>query len=954
MTLFARLLASGAFVTLLPLGFLMARMGVTRRTRDLIALSLPLGIAVMSFPLLAAALCDRLDARWVGAFGWLVALITLVASWKRRARVSVTALLVEPNRHAMLVALFGCAAVVYALAVVETPIGTRDEGLYTLAALALDRAGTVLIAAPGELARQSGLFEPFVSGIPFHLPGIPAAATLKPQFSLLLPAWIAQLHGTGGDTLLYRFNLLVTLASAGVTYALSRRVLRRPIALVALALLVFNPAQVWIARINLAEPLGAMLVLAGLLVALDAVREGGRAHIAFAVMLLSLAAYVRIDAIIVAPLFTASAVACATWGQNRAQAATLLRLGHLALVAQALAIAALAAWSPAYIGDHLRILLLAPTGVVAGVLVYHGACSMRRRGLLDARMRRRAAIVVCAAVVLLTAYALLARPFIGPFALIPDRGSALAGMRDYREDSLWNLAAYVTWPCIALALVGAIITLARGARGVATTTALTLTVFAIGSSVVYLAAPAVSPDHPWAIRRMVMLVIPVVAVVAGIGLQALMQRTLRWRQTPVPQVILVGAAGWLLVSQYASLVFTENAGATAQFRELERALPRGSLIVRGFDGVATTLALGFGRQVLPLRDETVAVDAASRAFWASCATAPCTLLHASYEGLDGLVLGPAREFRVERTFIEPNVHAPARERGQQTLQMLVSEVTGLATTPPPPNAGASRDWRIDDAGFHRDELTLGLAVRWTTADARLAIQSAKPQSLELQIASAAPVSQPLQIAVDGVRMLDDTLQSGEARWRLPIGAGRHELTLHTAPFVPAESQDGQDKRSLGVLVRAVRLIDGDVPQLSRASPARDYHSNLVVRRTALDPQDQTRTRTAYRIDVDNLGRAEWPAATNGISGNAAVALGVYFTALGDTQRLAEQRIALPYSLRPGEHWTTAYIVDDTIEPLRSVPAGDYNVHFGLVFDGVAWFADHGERSVSMPITIAPR
>jgi len=213
------------------------------------------------------------------------------------------------------------------------------------------------------------------------------------------------------------------------------------------------------------------------------------------------------------------------------------------------------------------------------------------------------------------------------------------------------------------------------------------------------------------------------------------------------------------------------------------------------------------------------------------------------------------------------------------------------------------------------------------------------------------VLQPVLLRPDGNNF---QLVAGERRWRFPVSAGRHEIALHTAPFVPGPSNNGRDRRSLGVLVRAVRLLDGDVPRLGSQSPAADYRSKLGVRPTALNPHDQTRAATSYRVDVDNVGRAEWPAATDVGAGVPAVSLGFYLTQDGDARRLAEQRIALPYSLRPGEHWTTALIVDATAESLRALPAGDYLLHVGLVFDGVAWFADRGERDVTMPLTIAPR
>jgi hypothetical protein len=232
------------------------------------------------------------------------------------------------------------------------------------------------------------------------------------------------------------------------------------------------------------------------------------------------------------------------------------------------------------------------------------------------------------------------------------------------------------------------------------------------------------------------------------------------------------------------------------------------------------------------------------------------------DGLDGLRLTRSSAVQVSREYVEPTLRPPARLRHRETLHALVSRVAGISEEPPPSNAGAARDWRLEDRGFYRDELAPGMAVRWTNGDARLTLASTKADRLELRVASASPLAQPLRIEVDGVQVFDGSLSPGDAHWRFPLGTpvhGNHRLTLRSATFVPGE-YDGRDRRSLGVSVRAVRLLEGDAPRLAAQSPASDFRSQLTLRPTALHPLDETRSALAYRVDVDNRGAASWPAA----------------------------------------------------------------------------------------------
>jgi len=97
----------------------------------------------------------------------------------------------------------------------------------------------------------------------------------------------------------------------------------------------------------------------------------------------------------------------------------------------------------------------------------------------------------------------------------------------------------------------------------------------------------------------------------------------------------------------------------------------------------------------------------------------------------------------------------------------------------------------------------------------------------------------------------------------------------------------------------------------------------------------------------------WPASGEVGQRVPSVAFGYYWTRAGDRHRLEEQRIALPYSLAPREHWSTAMVLDLDAQPLRQLPPGEYDLHVGLVLEGVAWFLDRGDAGVTIPVTIPP-
>jgi len=209
--------------------------------------------------------------------------------------------------------------------------------------------------------------------------------------------------------------------------------------------------------------------------------------------------------------------------------------------------------------------------------------------------------------------------------------------------------------------------------------------------------------------------------------------------------------------------------------------------------------------------------------------------------------------------------------------------------------------------------------------------------------------------VDGVAAFDGRIASGESRWTFPLPAtgAAHALSIASTTFVPGTSPS-EDRRRLGVAVRSVRVLDANAPLLRDESPSRDFRSRILLR-PLLEAVTETGGSTiSYRIDVDNAGTATWPTAEHVSAGATHVALGTFWTRAGSTRRLFERRIALPYALAPGEHWTTRTDIHLDVPDMRTLVPGEYALHVGLVLEGAAWFVDRGDAPVSVPITMPRR
>ncbi|HVQ90963.1 MAG TPA: hypothetical protein VMU51_07990, partial [Mycobacteriales bacterium] len=184
--------------------------------------------------------------------------------------------------------------------------------------------------------------------------------------------------------------------------------------------------------------------------------------------------------------------------------------------------------------------LLRPVLVVGPLLLVGtvGAVLLLRRHPVPDRLRRRFAIAGGVVTVLIAGF-LAARPWLQTAHQVADDSTPiLAGMqreqqlpvdgsRTYAEQSVRWLSWYVGWGTIALAAAAAAVLVWAALRGRADRWALALPL-PLASAALVLYRPAITPDHPWADRRLVPTVLPTATLLAVAAVAALTRAARHW------------------------------------------------------------------------------------------------------------------------------------------------------------------------------------------------------------------------------------------------------------------------------------------------------------------------------------------------------------------------------------------------------------------------------------------
>jgi len=485
----------------------------------------------------------------------------------------------------------------------EYVVNSRDPGVYFLFADKLARTGALLHRDPLVAAVSS--FHPFLEGKKYPGFYLYGQDLVVPQF---FPGPFAFLGfgnlvgGTWGS--LFVVPVMGALA-VGVAYALGSEVFGRWAGLLGAALLGCSYAFVWWSRHPSSEVMTALLVLAGLWLAVRFARGAGLLTGVFAGVLLGGVMLIRVDA------FLAAAAVPLLFGFDlltHRPARRWLYPGLPLVVFAGLTLLYLNTLGGRYLyviyTEHglKEAIALAPFAVPVCLVLAAGLWYVRRRwgvgigSYLEARGGRIAFVGALGfAGIALWVYFVLPVPW----DTLPD------GSRDfgaYRTQILVRLVWFVTPVVAALGLVGFVL----AARRMDPARALLFGAF-LAFGVLYAAIPNVAPDLPWATRRFVPAAFPILALLAAHAVGEIGRWTARVvnRRTGVAVggTLAALALGWTVYTTLPILTFQELDGAVAAFEKVEKQIPPADVVYmempEGYDVTASTFEYLYDRPVLP-------------------------------------------------------------------------------------------------------------------------------------------------------------------------------------------------------------------------------------------------------------------------------------------------------------------------------------------------------------------
>jgi len=491
----------------------------------------------------------------------------------------------------------------------------RDPAIYNIVGIHLAEEGTT------EIDPSSELFEPRPQRFHADTVGLfPDGEALRPQYANALPSVLAIAHSVGGTFLLHKTNALLGGLALLMFFAFVSRLVDARIALVATLVLGASPVFAWFARDSYSEPLTLALVFGGLWALAESRAADSILVRLLAGLLLGATAMARLDGVAIA--LGLAAYLCVEWLSHRPTheeggapgrtpktvklplglslrlepwrrlrrprvAATAL--GAAAMVA--LSITNVAALSPTYYASNSASLSQSGDALLALVALTVVASTVGGRlpGLAPA-VRRHGHLLTGAAALTFLALGLYAY-FVAPS--VEMRTAGPGGLPTGGEHSLRWISWYAG-PVTVLAGVAGVGLLIYRVRSERFRVALPFLLIFASHAFLYLWDPRITPDHIWAMRRFLPVVLP--GLIIGAAMVAASLLALRPRG--LARGAACAAAGALLliaVAVPARQLESLTARTQVPLRtEIERLCvatgPAAAIVIPGLDRSAAILS----------------------------------------------------------------------------------------------------------------------------------------------------------------------------------------------------------------------------------------------------------------------------------------------------------------------------------------------------------------------------
>lgn len=484
----------------------------------------------------------------------------------------------------------GVAAIVLVIAIfgISSPhehvLANRDSGTYVSTA--------AWVAETGTLRMEVG--SPLLDGLPVEFgslgfPAVTGDTTLTPQFLHLFPSTLALIGSLSPDPIvIYGMSPVVAAIGLLAFFAFARRLIPDRMALLATALVATTMPFLYFSRAPFTEAMAFAFVSGGLWMASRALRNQSLTTATGAGLLFGGLMLTRIDGVVV--LFGLFAYRSLTQlratpmkdGSEKRQTAVMDRMVGVAAALFILAMVDGALFAPQYLSDHGTLTAL----VLGAILIVAIVGRVRRVAEGFNRYQGVIANVTAGVVALFLVYAGTVRPLVesptrsdiyGIAGLQRAAEVAVEPLRSYAELSVQWLTWYLGVPLVLLGLAGLVYFLRRALLGMDEGSGL-FVVLASAVTVVYVYRPSINPDHIWAMRRFVPVILPALVVFAAMGLALILARTGRWSPIVATAAVIAFAAPVVLTTLRGGLA-AEFEGASTDLAAGCEELQTGSTVI---------------------------------------------------------------------------------------------------------------------------------------------------------------------------------------------------------------------------------------------------------------------------------------------------------------------------------------------------------------------------------------
>lgn len=772
------------------------------------------GILIGTVISFALALADLFHAPSTGAFGWLITASHVLTS-KRSSGPSA-----ERWRPTLLLCIAFALFAFNGYFASESIQAGRDQGTYSLHGANIAKSGNldVPLAFEGlELSDNSYralLYPSSPLGFAYDL----AEDRMQAQFPPTLALNLAQFYGFFGYETLFLCIPFIASINLLLIYAIARTQLSWKWAFLIAVFFALNPAQLWNSRITLSEILAQAFILSGFLLTLIDEKEKRTATYLCGIAMLACSSLVRVDCFLLATIIPFAHFLRILLSPTL-EVKAIARKTHLANAI--LATLTTASWfyyqhtTPRYFGDfETKVGLFILAGVSFAVASWALASIRSKLGLPTERLFSHKFVwgTVAVLVVVAVAYAFFLRPHIEPFSQFEDSNY---GTRNYRENTLHDLAAYISYPLILLAIFGYIVIL----KDILVKRDLRLLLFLAAwsaFSLAYLQDPRISPDHIWRIRRFTPLIIPGFILIGFIGITKLpLRKTISQRLLPM---CYVASTFFILHASWPLFLLKENKGMVEVTRAIANEIPDNALVLSDISrAIRGVLYVSEGKHIVAGNtDRSGQIALLNRAAREATERGESVFLLTSQRPTSDAF--PAHSWRLRYPYLKPTYEAPARvvEHRLQEIHLIQidGEIRPFEGSEDSIVLGSQRILGVTERGFFGQEFSGQSPFRWTAAEASLRVPwkfKDTPVAMTLKLGGFNPDGTSLTLSANGKKIFSQFIAPKTEIINIPVNQvdwSRQvlDLQLNCDPWVPSKhNRNTTDSRQLGLQVYGVTI-----------------------------------------------------------------------------------------------------------------------------------------------------